>query len=241
MIKVFAFHLRSMTTTYPLFEKCVENVEDEFWKKKFKQLSVNNFPKNCRYDEKRKRLIIYKSGKSNSISLPIDNLKEFYIVVKKILSEEFSMYSPIDLDKRRDDLVEMKEDLSIDYSEWKNIKPKSVKDHLIRTFVIDLGKSHNFNDSEISQLYSLVKVSMDFKIITQDNIVYKNQKILSIKNLRYKNGSGDKLGGKSGEAGGKNKGYFVVTNKSSPSRKPYKKVKKDEFGALLTKWKKSRN
>ena len=81
----------------------------------------------------------------------------------------------------------IKEDLKnskiINIKNWSSIRKKSLKDLILKNFIIEVKHKYNFDDATMNKLNKDLMVGLNFKIINDKNIVIKDNKIVEISGL----------------------------------------------------------
>lgn len=181
--------MTSKIVLYPTFAECSEYTLDPYWKDIFKQCSRNKFPKGCSYDPKNHVLYVKDTSRGSqnhrmSINLP-DGSSETFDILMNIFRKNLKCRSPQDLQRSRQDLKDIKDSIEVDLSEWKKIKPRSLKDIMIMRYISKMEESLNLTKEEANELYTTIKVGMQFNKIKPDDIDYSNETINSIQGLEY--------------------------------------------------------
>lgn len=190
---------------YPIFEECKGYVLDAFWKDVFGQCAMNRFPKGIRYvvnsiassstdpgfEHKFSIKTIKKPGSRGGVEL-INLPTEPKVLVGCLLSifrEKLDMYSSLDLQIKKEEFEEMNSSMKVNYDcTWKELKPKNVKDSMIRNYIIELQQRHSLTDGQARKLLSEINCCVQLKILDHESINYANGKIHSIKGIESKPG-----------------------------------------------------
>lgn len=182
---------------YPIFIECKEYVLDGYWKDVLSQCAINRFPKGIRYkvtmnpgssdDSGFEHIFSIKTMKKlgsrggvEVINLPTEP-KVLAGCLLSIFREKLDMYSSLDLQIKKEEFEVMNSSLKVNYDcTWKELKPKNVKDMMIRNYVIELQKRHSLTDGQARKLLSEINCCVQLKILDQESIVYSSGKIQSI-------------------------------------------------------------
>lgn len=201
---------------HPLFKECQDYTIDQYWRDIFYTCSCNKFPKGARYDGETRTLYVKspeKRGKSQAISIP-DNAEQAYKIIIDNFRERLGMFSAHDIRIKREELEEVKKNIKINLDcEWKKLKPKWVRDHLILKYTIRLESEHNLTPKESKDLHSTVQLGFQLKKLTSDDVNYNNGKITSLNGLIFDE---------------KNR-KWKITNKSPTTSSSEKSAAKEKF------------
>lgn len=66
---------------------------------------------------------------------------------------------------------------------WSSIRKKTIKDLIIKNYIIEVKNKYNFDDVVINNLKRDILVGLNYKNINDKNIVITNNKIVSIRGL----------------------------------------------------------
>lgn len=161
---------------HPIFYKCLEYINDPFWKDVFENLSMGKYP-NCIYISKNN---IYGTNKKKPFiyNIPSENCdpKLIYEELKNILMTNTSLCSNQDTKTSKQKQKEKKQDTT-----WSGIKKKNEKDVYLVNYVLKQKEIHNLDWIKTRELYSLIKSSY----ITTKDIIFNNNQIQSIKGIVY--------------------------------------------------------
>jgi len=175
---------------HPIFEQCAKLTLDEYWKDIFLNASQNIFPKGVRYDSKSNILFIrtqLQSGKIITEPAELGKTPEAtFKIVLEIFKERLNIFSPLDIQVKKSELTELKESRmsSLD-CEWKDIKPRSLKELIITRYIINLKKKHNLSDKNTKKAYVTLQLGFQLKQLYSDDVVYKKMAIQNIEGFVY--------------------------------------------------------
>jgi len=176
---------------YNCFAECAEYTLDQFWKHLFEDCAKGKFPRGSSIDSQ--GTTVYFKGKQtlntkNYISYKMipNNAPENFKNLKKLFQEHLNYKSNQD---RQDLVTEVDDkcnDLKEDYTQdWQNIKRKKVKDPIIRRYILDLKEQYNLSDKETSEVAQILKIGFLFNWISNENVIYNDQKIKDIVILSF--------------------------------------------------------
>lgn len=170
---------------YPIFLDCKNFTIDTFWLQIFDDCSKGKFPKGSGIDSK--GINIYFKNSKKYISYKIkSNPEQIYKDLKKLFLEQLNIKSQKDREIIKNEI----NDICQDYHEncndkWNQIRKKKVKDPIIRRYILDLKKEYNLENKETLHLSQIIKLGFLFNWITNDKVVYEDQRILDITSLQY--------------------------------------------------------
>lgn len=167
-----------------IFEECSKYTLDGFWIEQFQNFAQNKFPQGVRYDHAQNALILKIDGKKDVIELSQNPEKTFQIVMS-ILKNKLNLRSTRDLKLQKSEINKLIEQRVCDTNcEWAKIKPKNLRDQLIMNYITYLKNKYSLNPMELRRLIALINMGFKFKYISQNDVVYKNGKILKIECLQ---------------------------------------------------------
>jgi hypothetical protein len=170
--------------------ECRTHTLDEFWRNIFYNCAINKFPKGVRYDNTRGNISIKhdKNGKSRVeyFTLQTDNSEELYNQLIHIFKELLEIRSEYDINisKKEFDEIRKLNDIDMD-TEWKKLKPKSIKSSILMSFVSREGKNKGLDIKRIKKIYNQIQLGFQFKYINNDDVNYKKGIIYSINGFVY--------------------------------------------------------
>lgn len=170
----------------PIFEECKKYTLDPFWKEVLSSCSKNKFPKGIRYNPTTNVIYVKdKSGKNKTFQLE-NEARSIFTTLIQIFKEEYSMFSPMDIVKKREEIGILRDEDDVS-REWKNLKPKILKDFYILDYVLELSNKHNLSNDERKKLYDTIQSSINFNKITALHIDYnvEERRIINISGLSY--------------------------------------------------------
>lgn len=171
------------TVIFQVFENCKKYTLDKFWKDHFTNLARNKFPPGIKYDDKTKTLYIKIKNKEEKIILPDENTEIFNILMD-IMKNKLGIRSNRDLKIEKEHIVNItKKDAEMD--DFKKIKQKQLKDHLIMNYVISLRDKYGLTNAEYNKALSIIQLGFQFKSITMDNVIYENGNIKDIEGIFF--------------------------------------------------------
>jgi len=141
---------------FPALYEASELIKDEYWKEFFVDLSKNKMARKIHIDDK----YVSHNGKKVSFNYCYHDKKpqEIAVELRRILSDTFSMYSETDEVNEREHMLayanEFKENKTED--DWKKVKNRKFKDHLITNYVLRLKTEHKLSNAAARYAYSVI-------------------------------------------------------------------------------------
>jgi len=171
----------------PYFYEFINFIVDPYWEQIFENCSHGKFPKNSGFanttnsvwckDSKQKETFWYKL---------IGDPQTDFLNLKNFFKTNLNLKSKLDKIHNRDQFNLLKEELEKSYKlSWKEIKKKSIKDALIRNYILSLKENYNLDFDKTIILSRVIRLGLLFNWISSDHIDYKDKKIIDIKNLEY--------------------------------------------------------
>lgn len=171
---------------YVKFLDCCKYTEDSFWKSVFEDLAYGITP----YGMYISKDFICCNFKNKEFSYKIDldkSSKELFTEIHNIFKDKFGLLSTQEKITERESFEEIKNKLKRNKQNWSNIRKKNVKDNIIEKFLLRMKEKHDLNYKQIRHLLKIINISITFKVITTNDIIYKDSKIESINGFKFKN------------------------------------------------------
>lgn len=175
---------------YPIFEECSNLITDEYWKNFYEDLSFGKTPK-CLYISND---TICSTNKRKSFTYSFIN-KTPNIIIKELhnlILENTNLCSNKDLKKKKLDIetTRKKIEKTSKITKFSMIKSKNLKDLLITNFVIYMKYKYNLSWDQSQLLLSTISLAFLCKNLTSQDVVYENNKIKSIRGLKFHKDTG---------------------------------------------------
>jgi len=212
--------------TFPIFLECLNFTLDPYWRQVFEDLSKGKFPKGSGTDSSGKTIYFKNTNERYKLETQPELL---FKQLKELFQTKLGMRSKKDRSNIHDEIELLKENLELLYTgTWASIRKKSIKDALIRNFVLELKELYSLDITQTAQLKELLQIGFLFNWILPESVVYDDKQISEIKGLVY-----DETTKK-----------FELDFSETPEEntKKVKKIKRDFmpiYGKLSTLWKKN--
>ena len=203
---------------------------DAHWKDMLDSCARNRFPKGAKYNYNKNILYVRTdvTGKvrTETITLPTDP-KNCYETLMHVFKNLLGLKSDEDIKKSKQQLEDARQQNYIDLDcEWKKLKPRTVKNHILMNYVIDKIKEYELDEKNVTKLYKLIQLGTQFKKLSSDDFEYSDGVIYSIKGLEYDS----------------DVGFFVLTNKQGAiSNSSSNKAAYNHLEKAVDKWIKDYN
>jgi hypothetical protein len=205
-----------MTTKVILYDyilSCRDYTQDEYWREIIYNCACNKFPKGVKYTAIKRTLYVRSNNagriRIETLSLPVDT-SNCYETLMYVFTNLLGLKSEKDIEKSKKDIETARQQNNIDLNcEWKKLKPRSVKNNILMNFALSQVEDYGLDKKDVSKLYRLIQLGLQFKKLSSDDFEYENGVVLSIKGLEYNEDTN----------------FFVLTNKPgaishSASNKP---------------------
>lgn len=160
------------------FKEMSEMEENKFWKRVFKEASVNKFYPGYSF---KNGILIYKNGNqikelllSNSYEMDIEVCKEFF-------NKNTGMMSPADREKEKN--KEQKR-VRIEEIKWDKVK-KHDQITYIHDYVERKGNEMGFNEQQKNNFYEFIQYHLILKNLKAIHFEYENFQLKNITNIIY--------------------------------------------------------
>ncbi len=170
---------------YPVFLEACQYTEDAYWENIFEELAYGKAPYGT-YISKDFLCCSYKR-KEFSYKLEKKDAKTVFEDVYNLLTNKLGLLSQREkLDKRKA-FSECEDTIKDSRQTWMGIKKKNIKELLIELYVVRMKKKHSLSLKQSRHLLSIITVALCFKVLTGDDICYKDGQIASIEGIDFLN------------------------------------------------------
>lgn len=170
---------------YPVFLEACQYTEDAYWENIFEELAYGKAPYGT-YISKDFLCCSYKR-KEFSYKLEKKDAKTVFEDVYSLLTNKLGLLSQRErLDKRKA-FSEYEDTIKDSRQTWTDIKKKNIKELLIELYVVRMKKKHSLSLKQSRHLLSIITVALCFKVLTGDDICYKDGQIASIEGIDFLN------------------------------------------------------
>lgn len=194
----------STKVVYEHILEAKELTKDEYWRDIIDNCARNRFPKGAKYNHNKNMLYVRSDVtgrvRNETITLPLD-VKKCYETLMHVLKNLLGLKSDDDIKQSKQDIetARKKNDIDLD-CEWKKLKPRTIKNHILMNYAISQIDEYGLTDKDVSKLYRLIQLGMQFKYLSSEDFQYENGVVHSVKGLEYN----------------KKEGFFAFTNKRGP-------------------------
>ena len=170
---------------YPIFLECCQHTEDTFWESIFTDLAYGKPP----YGTYISKGFLCCTHKKKDFSYKIEkkDSKKLHDEVYTILNKKLGILSHKDKVSKRIRFSQIENSLKDDLHTWNNIKKKNTRELMIELYVTRMKEKHSLTIKQARFLLSIVFTALIFKVITSNDIVYKNEKVESISGIDFLN------------------------------------------------------
>jgi len=157
---------------YPHFLKCVDFVDDIYWKNIFENLAFGIPPYNTFI--RKKYLISNVKGREFNYKIE-EHLEANYVFesLYTILHNKLGLLSDIQIKE---------EELNFENSS----KKKLLKNSIIEEYCIRMGQKYNLSTTDIKKLFNYIQLSLTIRNIIPSDIKYDDGFIISIKGITFR-------------------------------------------------------
>ena len=168
---------------YPIFINCCKYTKDIFWENIFEDLAYGKTPYGT-YISKNFLCCSYKKKEFN-YKIEEKHPKTLYNEIYNLLNKKLGLLSHEERITKKKDFIDTEENIKESRKNWNDIKKKNIKDLLIELYVSRMKYNYELTIKQSRYLYSVISLAMIFKIITQDDIEYKNGHIKKINGIDF--------------------------------------------------------
>ena len=168
---------------YPIFLECCAHASDTFWENVFEDLAYGKTPYGT-YISKDFLCCSYRK-KDFSYKIERKDAKQVYDEVHNLLVTKLGLFSPQERVRQKKVFDEYEDSMKYSRDNWSSIRKKSIKELLIELFVARMKNKHALTLKQSRHLLSVIFMAMVFKVITSDDIEYKEGRIQSINGIEF--------------------------------------------------------
>jgi hypothetical protein len=175
---------KSKDVQHEVFFDAAAHIQDEFWKNFFLDLSKSKLNRKFHIDAK----YVSHSSKKCSFNYMYEGKEPSIIAVelRELISKNLCIYSEIDMVVQKEQLTQMASEFrdARTQDDWKKVKNKKMKDHLIVKFVLKLKEDMKWNWKQARSAYKLICNALyNFSTHKSADIVMENGMITSIADI----------------------------------------------------------
>jgi len=168
---------------YPIFLECCQYADDSFWENIFEELAYGK----CPYGTYISKNFICCGYKNKEFSYKIERKdpKVLYDDLYKLFTDKLGILSLKEKVQKKLVFSELEKNIKDSRQEWNNIRKKNIKDIMYEKFVIDMKNKYYLSTKQSKNLLGIIMISILFKTISSKDIVYKDDKIVSINGIEF--------------------------------------------------------
>ena len=167
---------------YPFFLECCRFTSDIFWENIFEDLAYGKSPYGT-YISKDFYVVAIE------IKILATKLKKdpevIYNELYNLLSVKLGLLSQSEKVKKRKAFKDMENTMKDTRKNWNDIKKKNIKELLIELYVTDMQTKHSLSTKQAKHLLSIIFIAIVFKVITNNDIIYENNRIQHIEGIDF--------------------------------------------------------
>lgn len=167
---------------WPRFEKMSDYTLETLWKDNLQNCARDHPPRRMKILSNDKLTLFLIDKTKKDIDLPNDDKEAFQIMIKSF--KTLGMVSESDKKARENEFKNTYENREKVYQSWQEVKPARDKENLILDYVLR-QRSKMRLDSHAKQLHSLINYGLTFKLLTADDMIIKEGKLVDIIDIKY--------------------------------------------------------
>lgn len=168
---------------YPFFLECCRFATDIFWENIFEDLAYGKSPYGT-YISKDFLCCSYRN-KDFSYKIEKKDPEVIYNELYNLLSVKLGLLSQSEKVKKRKAFKDMENTMKDTRKNWNDIKKKNIKELLIELYVTDMQNKHSLSTKQAKHLLSIIFIAIVFKVITNNDIIYENNRIQHIEGIDF--------------------------------------------------------
>ena len=178
---------------YKIFVECQQYTTDTEWKDILYSCACNKFPKGIKYDNVKNTIYIkyesYNKIQTNTVNVPSNN-EELFKLMMHIFKDLLNIRSENDISASRMEMEVLRKKNEVDVNcEWKKLKPRSLKNHMLMLFSSSEVKKYDLEPKQAGILFKTIQLGFLFKKLNSNDVNYENGEISSIDGLKFNNKS----------------------------------------------------
>lgn len=168
---------------YPVFLKCCNLCENNFWRNIFIDLSKSLTP----YGTYISKDYFCCSYKNKEFSYKIDESLEPEVIFNDVTSLLKNKLKLRSLNEKIHQLENLRNNNKNDKLNWNSIRKKSSRKLLIEKFIIEKSKQYNLKLKQQKNLLNLIYYFILIKSINYKDIIFEGKKIVEIPGIKFSN------------------------------------------------------
>lgn len=168
---------------YPIFLECCQFATDIFWENIFEDLAYGKSPYGT-YISKDFLCCSYRN-KDFSYKIEQKDPEVIFNELYNLLSEKLGLLSQSEKVNKRKAFKDMENTMKDTRKNWNDIKKKNIKELFIELYVTDMQTKHSLSTKQSKHLLSIIFIAIVFKVITNNDIIYENNRIRHIEGIDF--------------------------------------------------------
>jgi len=169
---------------YTRFLECSNYATDQFWENIFEELAYGK----CPYGTYISKDFLCCNFKNKDFNYKIEKNKDALVIyneVYNLLTTKLGLLSQNDKQKKRKAFKDFEDNIKDSRKCWNDIRKKNIKELLIEIYVTDMKVKYNLSIQDSRYLLSLIYMAMLFKVISSNDIIYENDRIVNVKGISF--------------------------------------------------------
>lgn len=162
----------------PVFIEMADIIDDVQWKALFTKAGNGKFPQGFTC----KGLLLYYRKKSKVEKLDLSGSMD--MVMPQVI-KFFRLYGGFSNENEYVSIFDYLNTNTLEYTSWKEIRSKNVKESFIDEYIKKLKSKYNLNGFEVLRLRDLLNLSFSTKMIDHKNVIFEDMCIKEISNLSW--------------------------------------------------------
>lgn len=168
---------------YPVFLECCQHAEDTFWENVFEDLAYGKAPYGT-YISKDFLCCSYKR-KEFSYKIEKKDASLLYNDIYNLLTQKVGLLSQREKVKKRKAFIDIEDSIRESRKHWSDIRKKNIKELLIELYVTRMKNKYSLSIKQARYLLSIIMLGLVFKVISSDDIDYREGVIHSIEGIDF--------------------------------------------------------
>lgn len=164
---------------YPLFLECCNYCDNDSSVELFTNLSCGIPPK-CTFIVDNK--LYYSNSGDKYYDMNTNNDS------RQIYNDMMDIFKDVTCTTNYDN-YDNDEEYNLNIINWADIRKKSIKDYYYQKYVLSMKDEYGLTIRQCRILYNIIILSLNFKSLTSDDILFQDNQIVKIKGIVFGNGS----------------------------------------------------
>lgn len=172
---------KSKKTAHEIFCQMNEREENKFWKRLFKECSLNKLPANYSF---KNNILSYKNGNQTKELSFDEDLDTNILNCKEFFNKHTGIMSPIEREKERKDEEKRKKEQE-EVLKWDIKLKKYTQITLIYEYIDRVAEEKEMNEEEKQEMVEFINYHLILKNLQSRHFILENSRLETIENIEF--------------------------------------------------------